>query len=513
MNKAALIILDGFGISPEEEGNAPLLARTPFLDSIMEKCPKALIKASSEEVGLPWGESGNSEVGHSNIGAGQVVLQSILLINEAFKSGEIFTRKVWQDLSSPGTLHIIGLVSDGAVHSHIDHLISVLKELKEKDINIRIHFITDGRDAPEKSARKFLERIKPFIDDKTSIETISGRFYAMDRDKRWERTQKAYEAIAQAKSTESFDDPSAYIEESYKSDKTDEFIVPAVKRGYGGIVDGDKILMMNFRTDRMIQITKAFSDKNFDAFQTSKMNLKVFSMTNYEDKQCVDELFSAIDLSREVFKGSKSLSDALNEKGLRQLRIAETEKYAHITYFFNGGRKDPTELERYDLIESKKVETYDQSPEMSAKEIVDRVLSNDPENFDFLLINFANPDMLGHTGKLQETIASLEFLDNELNRLTKHLTENKFHILITSDHGNCESMISEVTGGPDKEHSTNPVPLIYVNNERASTLNKDQFFAREPTGILADIAPTVLALLGLEQPASMTGINMLDNLQ
>lgn len=513
MNKVALVILDGFGISPEEDGNAPLLAKTPFIDEIINKCPKALIKAASEEVGLPWGESGNSEVGHSNIGAGQVVMQSILLINDAFKSGEIFARKVWQNLASPGTLHIIGLISDGGVHSHIDHLISTLKELKDKDVNVKIHFIADGRDASEKSALKFLDRLKPYLIDKTSIETVSGRFYAMDRDKRWERTQLAYETIALGRSEEKFDDPATYIDDCYKSDKTDEFILPAAKNGYQGINDGDKILMLNFRTDRMIQLTKVFSDKNFDAFETIKKQVKVFSMTNYEDKQPVDELFSAIDLSKEIFKGSKSLSDALNEKGVRQLRVAETEKYAHITYFFNGGRKDPTELERYELIESKKVETYDQSPEMSAREIVDKVLGTDPSGFDFLLINFANPDMLGHTGKLKETIVSLEFLDGELRRLVDHLLRNNFHILITADHGNCESMICETTGGPDKEHSTNPVPLIYIRNDRKSTLSKDQFFVCEPTGILADIAPTVLALLGLEQPPSMTGINLSDSLQ
>ena len=512
--KVALIVLDGFGILPSEVGNAPLLANTPFLDELYKNCPKTLLKASSEEVGLPWGEYGNSEVGHSNIGKGSVVTQNLVLINESLKSGNFFHSERFKNLTNNlHDLHLIGLVSDGGVHSHINHLITFIEKFRNAGVRIFIHFISDGRDTQEKAAQKYIDKINALKTDNVYIATIAGRFYAMDRDKRWQRTKKAYDTIAKGESETKFNDPAEFIKQSYDNSKTDEFIIPASSAHYGGMSDNDKILFLNYRSDRIIQLVKSFCDPNFNSFDIEKRfrNLEYFSLVNYEDNIPIKVLFDANDLSDQSLP-KINLPDALNESSKIQFRIAETEKFAHITYFFNNGRPEPTKEETYKLIPSPKVETYDQAPEMSAQAITDNAIIASQKGYDFILMNYANPDMLGHTGKIKETVMAIEFLDEKLKDLINSFRINNYDVLITADHGNCEVMISELTKGPDKEHSINPVPLIYISQNNKTSTTKNDLYRMEPNAILADIAPTILDILEIEKPNQMGGVSLIDSL-
>ncbi len=500
-----LIILDGWGINTKKEGNAIALAKTPVYNSLLHEFPHTILDASGESVGLPDGQMGNSEVGHLNIGAGRVVYQDLTMINKAITDGEFHKNPVFIETfrkvkSSSGRLHLMGLLSDGGVHSHIDHLFALLDLAKMEGLrDVYIHAFMDGRDTSPHSGAGYLRSLQDYISNSGigKIATVIGRYYAMDRDNRWDRVEKAYNALT-AGGGLTATDPVKAIEKSYAGGVTDEFILPTVIVDSAGspvatIKDGDGLLFFNFRADRARELTKALTLSDFSHFNRKRVpSLGGFAtMKLYDEKMPLPAAFHPVKLTNII-------GEVVSKAGLKQFRIAETEKYAHVTYFFNGGEEKSFPGEDRFLIPSpKEVATYDLKPEMSAYQVTEelekRIRSGE---YGFILVNYANPDMVGHTGVLSAGIKAVEVIDECLGRVLSAVRDVNGTACITSDHGDIEQMIEYDTGNPHTAHTTNLVPFI---------VTKKGIQLRPGTGIFADIAPTLLDLMGIEQPAEMTG--------
>jgi 2,3-bisphosphoglycerate-independent phosphoglycerate mutase len=497
-----LIILDGWGIRTMEHGNAPFHANTPNVDRWNATLERSVLDASGEAVGLVPEQMGNSEVGHLNLGAGRIVYQDITRINIAIRENQLRENKAmvsaFESADSGGDLHLIGLLSDGGVHSHIDHLIALLDITKDRGINPVIHFITDGRDTPTQSGIDFVKQIEQYITDNDHgrIATLSGRYYAMDRDQRWERTGKAYATLTQREG-ERYASASEGLQASYDGDVTDEFVVPFVVGDDDSLAikDGDTILCFNFRSDRMRQLARLFTGEKPDGFEGDIIpNLTVTTMTEYIEGLPVEIAFPP-----QYIKNT--LAETISKAGMTQYHTAETEKYPHVTFFFNGREEQPFDGEDRQIIPSPKVATYDLQPEMSAPELTEATLRRLEAHDDaFLLVNFANPDMVGHTGSLEAAIKACETVDNCAGQLVEAVTARGGTVLVTADHGNCDRMFDEITGEPHTYHTTQPVGLFAIS--------ENNFYDLRPRGILADVAPTVLHLLGIEQPEDMTGVSL-----
>jgi len=520
-----LIVLDGFGVHPDSEGNAIIAAKTPFLDTIWTHGRSTLIHASGTHVGLPGEYAGNSEVGHLNLGAGQVVYQTLPRINDAISGKELDNNPVIKHMFSflrknRGRLHLTGVLSPAGVHGHIKHLFSLMELCAANDIDPYIHVMLDGRDTPPKEGYLYLNKLQAKIKELGvgKIVSIMGRFYGMDRDSRWERTKLAYDVMV-GLSDETFTDPIEVIQRAYNKGEDDQFFKPRVRvdqnsRPIGQVRNNDAILFWNFREDRSRQLTKAFVLKNFDHFSRRNypQNLYFATMTGYEENVPANVIFPPINIK-------KSLSEYLADNGKKQLHISETEKYMHVTYFFNGGIELPHEGEDFFNIPSQRVDNYASVPEMSSpiikEEVVNRIKKIDTNPLDFILINFANPDMLGHTGNFKATVRGNEIVDQLCAEIGKATIEAGGSLVVTADHGNCETMINRVTKEIDIAHTNSPVPLIVANTLREITPQQGvpQLKigtgpkARE-TGILADVAPTVLGLLGMDIPSNMTGVDL-----
>ncbi|MGL5258123.1 MAG: 2,3-bisphosphoglycerate-independent phosphoglycerate mutase [Proteocatella sp.] len=499
----ALIILDGFALVDKVEGNAVKAAKKPNFDNYYSKYPVTNLGASGLDVGLPDGQMGNSEVGHLNIGAGRIVYQELTRITKAIEDGDFFENpelvSAMKNASNGKALHLMGLLSDGGVHSHIDHLKGLLEMAKRHNIEkVYVHCFMDGRDTPPKSGLDYIKELETFINKNQigEIATISGRYYAMDRDNRWERVQKSYDAVVSAKS-EYVGAPSKAMEDSYQNDKTDEFVEPVVVlEGYEGIKSGDSVIFFNFRPDRARELTRAITENEFDGFERTKIATNYITMTQY------DINFKNVTVAYKPQTLTNTLGEYLAEKGLTQLRIAETEKYAHVTFFFNGGREAVYKNESRILVNSPKVATYDMQPEMSAYEVTEKLLedlTNDPK--DVIILNYANCDMVGHTGVFDAAVKAVEAVDTCLGKIVSKIQEIGGSVLITADHGNAEHMYAE-DGSPFTAHTTNRVPLIYVNDDDSKAeLRSD--------GRLCDLSPTILDILGLEKPEEMTGKSLI----
>ena len=504
-NVNALIILDGWGYNPETEGNAVALAPTPFLDMLEKEFPLCRLAASGEAVGLPEGTIGNSEVGHMNIGAGRQVLQELVRINRAVESGTFFENPVILDLMNKvktkgKSLHLIGLLSDGGVHSHINHLFALVKTARMQGIeNLYIHPVLDGRDTPPKSGIHYLESLQSFLFEQGlgKVATLCGRFWAMDRDTRWDRVEKAFRLYTRAEGRDETD-PAEALRALYEEGRTDEFIEPVAIDPETTITDGDGILFFNFRADRARELTRAFTEKGFDEFNVQdRPDLSGFvSMTRYDEHFDIPAAFMPQQLEN-------ILGEVLSRNGIRQLRLAETEKFAHVTYFFNGGDEKVFDGEERILIPSpREVSTYDLKPEMSALQVADTAVEKiESGEFDFLVINFANMDMVGHTGVMEAAVKACETVDSALQKVVRAIWNTGGTAVVTADHGNSEKMIDH-DGSPYTAHTLNPVNLIIAGERFKNIRLKD--------GILGDIAPTILKILGKEQPREMTGDALYD---
>ena len=502
-----LMILDGFGDNKNKEGNAIKIANTPNIDKLMKKYPNTDIFTSGLHVGLPEGQMGNSEVGHTNIGAGRIVYQELTRITKSIEDGDFFSNQeliaaIENCKKNHSKLHILGLVSDGGVHSHIRHLYGLLELAKRRDFeDVYVHCFLDGRDTPPASAEGYIVKLQEKMKEKGvgKIASISGRFYSMDRDKRWQRVQKCYDALVNGEGIKANSAEKA-IEDSYQKEVFDEFVEPTVICNNGEpiakIEENDSVIFFNFRPDRAREITRAIVDKDFNEFETKKMNVYFVCFTSY------DETMPNVHIAFKKETLHNTFGEVVSKAGLTQLRIAETEKYAHVTFFFNGGEEKQYPGEDRILVPSPKVETYDQKPEMSAYEVTDKVveaLEND--KYDVVILNFANTDMVGHTGSLEAAIKAVEAVDECVGRIVKVIEEKKGNLIITADHGNAEQMIDYKTGEPHTAHTTNPVPIILITD------NPD--YKLKENGKLADLAPTMLDLMGLEKPEEMTGESLL----
>ena len=505
MNKPlALIIMDGFGISPSDYGNAIKEAKKPNLDKLMNTCPMTKIGASGMDVGLPEGQMGNSEVGHTNIGAGRVVYQELTRITKSILDGEFYENPVFcaamDNCKNNGTaLHLMGLMSSGGVHSHNTHLFALLELAKRYGLTkVYVHCFMDGRDVPPDSGKGFIAELEGKLREigVGKIATIEGRYYAMDRDNRWDRVGKAYAAMACGEGVKA-SDPVAAMEQSYKDGVTDEFVMPLVFDGSEPISKGDSVIFFNFRPDRAREITRAFVDESFAGFERKKGFFPLFfvCMTQY------DATMPNVQVAFHPQSLANTFGEYISEKGLKQLRIAETEKYAHVTFFFNGGVEKTYEGEDRILVPSPKVATYDLKPEMSAYEVTDKVVESiESEKYDVIVLNFADCDMVGHTGIIEAAVKAVETVDTCVGRMVDAVTKKGGICLITADHGNADKML-EPNGAPFTAHTTNPVPFIVTNHK--CTLREG--------GKLADIAPTMLKLLGLPVPSEMTGVSLISD--
>jgi 2,3-bisphosphoglycerate-independent phosphoglycerate mutase len=496
-----LVVLDGWGWREDSADNAIRQAKTPTFDRLWANGPHAFLRTSGKDVGLPDGQMGNSEVGHLNIGAGRVVMQDLPRIGDAIASGEIkkapaLTGLIDKLKASGGTCHLIGLVSPGGVHSHQDHGAALAKILDDAGVPVVAHAITDGRDTPPQSAADDLKKFTAALPKSVPVATVIGRYYAMDRDKRWDRVSKAYSAIVEAEGAK-FPDPQAAIADAYSNKKFDEFIVPAVIGDYRGIKDGDGVLCFNFRADRVREILGAMLDPKFSGFprkRTVKFAAAV-GMTEYSDE--LNTMMRAIFPPQTL---PNILGEVAANAGRTQLRMAETEKYPHVTYFLNGGREEPYKGEDRIMVPSPKVATYDLQPEMSAPELTAKAVEAiDSGKYDLIVLNFANPDMVGHTGSLPAAIKAVETVDAGLGKIVDAITRAGGALLATADHGNCEMMRDPATGGPHTAHTTNPVPVLLTGGGGAKLAD----------GRLADLAPTLLELMDLPKPKEMTGASLL----
>jgi 2,3-bisphosphoglycerate-independent phosphoglycerate mutase len=492
-----LMILDGFGWREENADNAVRQARKPNFDRLWQTCPHAFLHTSGSDVGLPDGQMGNSEVGHLNIGAGRVVTQELPRIGQAAKDGSLARAPALVELiaklkASGGTCHLMGLMSPGGVHSHQEHAVALAKILHGAGVKTVVHGFTDGRDTPPRSAADDMAWLAGALPARVPVGTVIGRYYAMDRDKRWDRVAKAYAALAESEGAR-FDDAASAVRDSYSHDVTDEFVVPAVIGGYKGMRDGDGILCFNFRADRVREILGALLEPNFDGFPRGRVIrfAAAAGMTRYSD-----ELAAYLGVLFPPDRLDHILGQVVAEAGRAQLRSAETEKYPHVTYFLNGGQETTFPGEERILVPSPKVATYDLQPEMSAPELTEKVVTAiDSKKYDLIVLNYANPDMVGHTGSLPAAIKAVETVDAGLGRIAAAVEKQGGALLVTADHGNCELMRDPATGGPHTAHTTNPVPVLLMGGDAAAL--KD--------GRLADVAPTLLALMGLRQPREMTG--------
>jgi 2,3-bisphosphoglycerate-independent phosphoglycerate mutase len=492
-----LVILDGFGWREDSADNAVRLAKTPTFTHLWETSPHAYLHTSGRDVGLPPGQMGNSEVGHLNIGAGRVVKQELVRIGDAVEDGSIadmpaFTALIHALQQTHRTCHLLGLVSPGGVHAHQDHAAAIAGYLHKAGVKTAIHAFTDGRDTPPQSGAADLSRLQAALPPEVPIATITGRYYAMDRDKRWDRVSQAYNAIAEAEGTR-FATPQAAIEAAYAAGKFDEFVPASIIGDYAGMQDGDAILCFNFRADRVREILGALLDPDFDGFPRKRV-LKLSAavgMTRYSDALApfLGVLFAPDRLQN-------ILGEVVANAGKKQLRMAETEKYPHVTYFLNGGREIAYEGEDRIMVPSPKVATYDLQPEMSAPELTDKaVAAIESGKYDLIVLNYANPDMVGHTGVLAAAIKAVETVDTGLGRIAEAIQAKGGALLVTADHGNCELMKDPETGGPHTAHTTNPVPVVLMTGNKPPIAD----------GRLADLAPTLLDLLGIPQPPEMTG--------
>jgi 2,3-bisphosphoglycerate-independent phosphoglycerate mutase len=506
-----LTILDGWGLRGDRTANAVALAQTPFLDQLMHTYPVTRLTCSGEAVGLPGGIMGNSEVGHLNIGAGRVVYQDLLRIDKAIAEGIFFENPVINHTiqsvrKADSALHLMGLVSDGGVHSQLTHLLALIDLARQKGLSkVFVHAILDGRDTAPDAGRDYLGAVQAHL-DKTgcgAIASVCGRFYAMDRDKRWERIEKAYRLYATGQGRKAQDAVQA-VNEAYAQQESDEFIQPIVvvddrNAPLAPIGDGDGVIFFNFRADRAREITRVLTDPNFNEFaRPNHPHVCDYAcMTNYDETFTLPIAFPPVHLEG-------ILGEVISRHGLHQLRIAETEKYAHVTYFFNGGEEKPFELEDRCLIPSPRdVPTYDHKPEMSAHAVTDEVIQRiQTEQYAFIVLNFANMDMVGHTGVLEAAVKACETVDRCLARIVPEVLSRGGAMLITADHGNAETMAEE-NGHVHTAHTTNPVPLVLVDDSHPSKRLRE--------GILGDIAPTILDLMGLEKPAQMTGNTLMDH--
>jgi len=496
-----LAILDGWGWRDDPADNAVRQARTPTFDRLWDTCPHAFLHTSGKDVGLPPGQMGNSEVGHLNIGAGRLVMQDLPRINEAVANGDIANAPALTGLierlrHSRGTCHLMGLISPGGVHSHQDHAAALAKILAEAGIPTVMHAFTDGRDTPPRSAGEDIARLVAASPPAVPIATVCGRYYAMDRDNRWERVTKAYQAIAEAEGPR-FPDAPAVIADAYAHDKSDEFVVPAVVGDFKGMRDGDGVLCFNFRADRVREILAALLDPAFAGFARKRVIKFAAAAGMAQYSEHLDQFLATI-FPPQIF--ANVLGEVVADAGRTQLRMAETEKYPHVTYFLNGGEETSYSGEDRIMVPSPKVATYDLQPEMSAPELTDKAVEAiSSGKYDLIVLNYANPDMVGHTGSLKAAIKAVETVDHGLGRIAEAIRKSGGALLVTADHGNCEMMRDPVTGGPHTSHTTNPVPVVLMGSGNASLQE----------GRLADIAPTLLELMGLPQPKEMTGASLL----
>lgn len=518
-----LIILDGFGISPIHENNAVFAANTPNLDMYQRKYPKALLYTAGNEVGLPYGEFGNSEVGHLNIGSGRIVYQPLLRVSNEIEAGHLENNSAMDGISShlkktKGNLHLLGLLSAGGVHSHIEQLYSLLEWTKNEKIkSVFIHVFTDGRDAPPESAQEYIDGLNAKITElgiNAKIASISGRFYAMDRTKKWGRTKKSYDAII-GTSKNKVNRIEDILSETYKKKKTDEFLEPHIitdEKGNstGKVENGDAIFFFNIRPDRSRQIVTAFTSHTFNSFKAKKFaNLYVATLTEYDPKINANVIFPEKEIENPI-------GQVFAKKGFKQFRIAEAVKYPHVTYFFNGGQEKPFKGEVRKLIPSIPESSYEKKPEMNARGVTDEVLKKLKSNkFDFYLINFANSDMIGHTGNLKSAIKAVEFLDKCVAEIVNYTLGIDGAVLISADHGNSEEMLNSQTGDKDTEHNIYPAPFMLIAKDLEKEKESKDFkeMISEPIGALADIAPTILDLMNIEQPTEMTGISLLNSMK
>ncbi|WP_020403270.1 2,3-bisphosphoglycerate-independent phosphoglycerate mutase [Gracilimonas tropica] len=500
-SKALLVILDGFGLAEDPSVSAVDQADTPFIDSLFQNNPHSKLSASGENVGLPDGQFGNSEVGHLNIGAGRIVWQELSRINKAIKDGSFFKNEelltAAEKAKSQNKIHLMGLFSDGGVHSHNEHLFALLELCKNHGIdNVNVHAFTDGRDTSPQGgieyAREFEAKAKEIGVGK--LASVVGRYYAMDRDNRWERIKLAYDLLVHGKG-EKFNSAEEAFQATYKSDVTDEFIKPVLLDGSpeSRIQKGDVVIFYNIRGDRARQISRALNEKGFDEFDVEKLDLHYTTFTSY------DKTFEFAHVAYPPQDLKNTMGEWISKQGLKQFRIAETEKYPHVTYFFNGGVETPNEGEDRIVIPSPKVATYDLQPEMSAEKVADTLIEKlSSEEYQFIVLNFANPDMVGHTGVMEAAIKAVETVDKQLKRVIETANAHGYRSLIIADHGNADCMIKE-DGSPHTAHTTALVPAIVVNYPENITLRD---------GILADVSPTILKLMGLEKPEEMTGSSL-----
>lgn len=502
-----LCILDGWGLTNDTKYSAIAKAKTPFYDSLIKNYPNTKLEASGLAVGLPDGQMGNSEVGHTTIGSGRVIFQDLPKINKVVKDGKVQDNIVLQDTikklkETKGSLHLLGLFSDGGVHSNIDHIISIAKVVADNEINIFIHCFLDGRDTPRMSAINYISKFKEETKGYNNIKiaTLSGRYYAMDRDKNWDRISKAYNIIVNGDNKSSTLNPIEIIENSYKLSKTDEFLEPTTVNDYSGMKDGDAFIFCNFRADRARQLSQALGQVNFNIFERTKVinfsNMVQFTEYSVEHSQYLKTMFPNEQIT-------ESLGEIISKNGLKQLRIAETEKYAHVTFFFNGGIEREFEGEDRILVKSPAVATYDLKPEMSCLEVNEKLISSiENRKYNLIVVNFANPDMVGHTGNMEAAIKAVEIIDEQLEKLVKTVKNIDGTIFITADHGNIEKMFDESKNQPCTTHTTNQVPFIVVKNNILDIQLAEQ-------GSLADIAPTILKELNIEKPKIMSGNSLI----
>lgn len=496
-----LCILDGWGLRKDKMANAPALADVPNFNRLWATCPHATLVTHGPDVGLPSGQMGNSEVGHTNIGAGRVVAMDLGAIDLAIEQGTFFSNPALLDFiarlkASGGTAHVLGVVSDGGVHGHILHLLAALRALTGAGIPVVVHAITDGRDVPPSSAAGYMAQLVDGLPDGARIGTVTGRYWAMDRDNRWERVERAYDAIVRAKG-EAAPDAATAVSQSYAKDVTDEFIAPTVLAGYTGAKNGDGVFCLNFRADRAREILASLGAPGFSGFDVSgRPNWAV--MLGMVDYSVEHNAYMTTAYPKQDIRNT--IGEWVASHGKTQFRLAETEKYPHVTFFLNGGKEAPWRGEDRFMPKSPKVATYDLQPEMSAPEVADHFVAAIEKGYDLIVVNFANPDMVGHTGSLPAAIKACEAVDQGLGRALKALEKAGGAMIVTADHGNCETMVDPVTGEPHTAHTTNPVPVILVGGPPGVSLR---------TGRLADLAPTLLELMDLPKPPEMTGESLI----
>ncbi|NOD64522.1 2,3-bisphosphoglycerate-independent phosphoglycerate mutase [Ruegeria sp. HKCCD6109] len=496
-----LCILDGWGLSDDTKANAPYLANTPTFDAIMANSPHATLITHGPDVGLPSGQMGNSEVGHTNIGAGRVVAMDLGQIDLAIEDGSFFENEALQQFISKvkaagGTAHLMGLVSDGGVHGHLNHIVAAATAITDAGVPVALHAVTDGRDVAPKSALTYIAELEERLPENARIVTVCGRYFAMDRDNRWERVSEAYDAMTKGQGRAAHSAHGA-VDHAYNQSESDEFITPSVVEGYTGVLDGDGFFCLNFRADRAREILRAIGEPGFSDFDTGpRPSLSaLLGMVEYSDGH--NAYMTTVFPKRAIVN---TLGEWVAKQGLRQFRLAETEKYPHVTFFLNGGKETPEHGEDRFMPKSPKVATYDLQPEMSAAEVTAKFVEAIEDGYDLIVTNYANPDMVGHTGDLNAAIKACEAVDQGLAQVVAALKKAGGAMIITADHGNCEMMVDPETGGPHTAHTLNPVPVALVGGPEGAQLRQ---------GRLSDLAPTLLELMGLPKPPEMTGESLL----